>query len=116
MPPWERWAQFEHLLPHFCEIKCQPQGYASRLYCQVHTLHARLACRYALLYTFGGFYMDLDIECWKPMGALRAYPFIMPQTRPVGFSNDFLASTPGAQPSQLAEGALPFLLGRLHAS
>ena len=52
-------------------------------------------CRYVLLYKFGGFYMDLDIECHKPMDALRAYPFIMPQTRPVGFSNDFLASTPG---------------------
>ena len=52
-----------------------------------------------LLYKFGGFYMDLDIECHKPMDALRAYPFIMPQTRPVGFSNDFLASTPGGQPS-----------------
>ena len=48
-----------------------------------------------LLYKFGGFYMDLDIECHKPMDALRAYPFIMPQTRPIGFSNDFLASTPG---------------------
>ena len=39
--------------------------------------------------------MDLDIECHKPLDALRAYPFIMPQTRPVGFSNDFLASTAG---------------------
>ena len=56
-----------------------------------------LMCRYALLYTFGGFYMDLDIECHKPLDALRAYPFIMPQTRPVGFSNDFLASTAGVQ-------------------
>ncbi|CAL5227917.1 g10962 [Coccomyxa viridis] len=53
------------------------------------------AIRYVLLYKFGGFYMDLDIECHKPMDALRAYPFIMPQTRPVGFSNDFFASTPG---------------------
>ena len=52
-------------------------------------------CRYVLLYTFGGFYMDLDIECHKPMDALRAYPFVMPETFPVGFSNDFLASTPG---------------------
>ena len=59
-------------------------------------------CRYVLLYKFGGFYMDLDIECHKPMDALRAYPFIMPQTRPIGFSNDFLASTPGeASPSSL---------------
>ena len=62
---------------------------------QQYRLEYVLVCRYALLYTFGGFYMDLDIECHKPIDALRAYPFIMPQTRPVGFSNDFLASTPG---------------------
>ncbi len=76
------------------------------MYKQRHTLHARLTCRYALLYTFGGFYMDLDIECRKPVDALRVYPFIIPQTRPIGFSNDFLASHPGAQPSQLAEEPL----------
>ena len=60
-----------------------------------------MSCRYVLLYKFGGFYMDLDIECNKPMDALRVFPFIMPQTRPVGFSNDFLASTPGEVSSSL---------------
>lgn len=39
--------------------------------------------------------MDLDIECRRPLDFLRAYPFVMPQTRPVGFSNDFLAAAPG---------------------
>ncbi len=51
--------------------------------------------RYAILYLYGGFYMDLDIECRRPLDFLRSYPFVMPQTRPVGFSNDFLAAAPG---------------------
>ncbi len=58
--------------------------------CQLHC-----GGRYALLYLYGGFYMDLDIECRRPLDFLRAYPFVMPQTRPVGFSNDFLAAAPG---------------------
>lgn len=48
-----------------------------------------------LLYLYGGVYIDLDIECRKPLDFLRKYPFIMPQTRPVGFSNDFLIAKPG---------------------
>lgn len=53
------------------------------------------AIRYAILYLYGGFYIDLDIECRQPLDFLRSYPFVMPQTRPVGFSNDFLAAAPG---------------------
>jgi mannosyltransferase OCH1-like enzyme len=52
------------------------------------------ACRYVLLYLYGGIYLDLDVECTKPLDFLRAYPFVMPATRPVGFSNDFLAAAP----------------------
>ena len=52
------------------------------------------ARRYVLLYLYGGIYLDLDIECTKPLDFLRAYPFVMPATRPVGFSNDFLAASP----------------------
>ena len=62
------------------------------------TPSARGACcaghRYVLLYLYGGIYLDLDIECTKPLDFLRAYPFVMPATRPVGFSNDFLAAAP----------------------
>lgn len=54
-----------------------------------------LACRYAVLQEFGGFYIDLDIECLRPLDFLVKYPYVMPKTRPVGFSNDFMASEPG---------------------
>lgn len=47
-----------------------------------------------MLHKHGGFYIDLDIECLRPLDFLRSYPFVMPATKPVGFSNDFLASTP----------------------
>ncbi|KAK9806525.1 hypothetical protein WJX73_007040 [Symbiochloris irregularis] len=50
--------------------------------------------RYAILDTYGGFYLDLDIECRVPLDFMRPYPFVMPATKPVGFSNDFMASIP----------------------
>lgn len=53
------------------------------------------AIRYVLLYLYGGLYIDLDIECKKPLDFLRQYSFVMPQTMPVGFSNDFLGSSKG---------------------
>ena len=52
-------------------------------------------CRYALLYLYGGIYMDLDVECTHSLDFVRAYPLILPATRPVGFSNDFMAARPG---------------------
>jgi inositol phosphorylceramide mannosyltransferase catalytic subunit len=52
-------------------------------------------CRYALLYKYGGIYIDLDIVCQAPLHFLRRYPFVMPATRPVGFSQDFLVAAPG---------------------
>jgi mannosyltransferase OCH1-like enzyme len=65
------------------------------------------ADRYVLLYLYGGMYMDLDVECRKPLDFLRAYPFVMPQTRPVGFSNDFLVARPGHPFIQKLVQALP---------
>lgn len=63
--------------------------------------------RYALLHAHGGFYLDLDIVCKAPLDFMRPYPFVMPATKPVGFSNDFLASVPGhAVLAQMLE-ALP---------
>ena len=48
-----------------------------------------------LLYEHGGYYIDLDIQCRRPLDFLQSYAFVMPATRPVGFSNDFLAAAPG---------------------
>ena len=47
-----------------------------------------------MLQEFGGYYLDLDIECVRPLHFLGRYPIVMPQTWPVGFSNDFLAAEP----------------------
>lgn len=51
------------------------------------------AARYFLLYHFGGFYLDLDIGCHRSLEDLRAYQAILPKTEPLGFSNDFMASS-----------------------
>lgn len=53
------------------------------------------AIRYLILHHFGGIYIDLDIVCLRSLDFLRAYEFVMPQTMPVGFSNDFLVGTKG---------------------
>jgi hypothetical protein len=50
------------------------------------------AARYFILHQFGGIYLDLDIECRKPLDALRRdYAAVFPATLPFGVSNDFSA-------------------------
>ena len=61
------------------------------------------AARYFLLYHYGGIYMDLDIGCKKRLEPLLItaensardlkHIGILPQTKPVGMSNDFMASS-----------------------
>ncbi len=53
------------------------------------------AIRYLILHHYGGIYIDLDIVCLHSLEFLRAYDFVMPQTMPVGFSNDFLVGRKG---------------------
>ena len=82
----------------------------SAVCCFLRGLKCGVACglpRYALLDTYGGFYLDLDIECKHPLDFLRPYPFVMPATRPVGFSNDFLAAVPHHPLLQQMLEALP---------
>ena len=50
--------------------------------------------RLVALYIYGGVYLDLDIICVKSLDKLLNYGFIIPQTIPVGLSNDFLVSKP----------------------
>jgi len=52
------------------------------------------AMRVFFLHKFGGIYIDLDIECLRSLDFLRHYPWVMPQTKPVGFSNDFMVAAP----------------------
>ena len=60
-----------------------------------------------MLQEFGGYYIDLDIECLRPLDFLARYPYIMPKTRPVGFSNDFMASEPNNEFVRTMVSALP---------
>ena len=50
--------------------------------------------RLVILYIFGGIYLDLDIICLQSLDQLRMYEFILPRTRPVGLSNDFIMAEP----------------------
>lgn len=50
--------------------------------------------RLVILYAFGGIYLDLDIICLKSLNQLRNYEFVLPRTRPVGLSNDFIMAEP----------------------
>ncbi|CAF0884795.1 unnamed protein product [Rotaria sp. Silwood1] len=50
--------------------------------------------RLVVLYVYGGIYLDLDIICLKPLDKLLNYEFILPQTKPVGLSNDFIVAKP----------------------
>jgi len=50
--------------------------------------------RLIVLYVYGGIYLDLDIICLKPLDQLRSYEFILPKTKPVGLSNDFIIAQP----------------------
>ena len=51
--------------------------------------------RYFVLYHYGGFYVDLDIGCHGSFEPLRQNELILPKTQPIGFSNDWMASTKG---------------------
>jgi len=51
--------------------------------------------RYFVLHRFGGIYMDLDIGCRRNMDPLLYFEVILPQTIPVGVSNDLMFSEKG---------------------
>ena len=48
--------------------------------------------RLAVLYVYGGIYLDLDIICLQSLDPLLTYDFIVPRTNPVGLSNDMIIS------------------------
>jgi len=50
------------------------------------------AVRYFILHHYGGVYMDLDIGCLRPMDSLLRFDLVLPQTVPVGISNDLMFS------------------------
>jgi len=56
------------------------------------------AARILLLYYFGGIYSDLDIirldHCNHNINELRRFDAVLPQTKPLGVSNDFMMAAP----------------------
>ncbi|GAA5997348.1 uncharacterized protein JCM10292_000194 [Rhodotorula paludigena] len=51
--------------------------------------------RYFVLHHYGGIYMDLDIGCRRNLDPLRYFQVILPQTIPVGVSNDLMIAEKG---------------------
>lgn len=51
------------------------------------------AIRYFVLHKYGGIYMDLDVGCLRKLDSLLQFELILPETVPVGVSNDIMAST-----------------------
>ena len=50
-----------------------------------HAIQRVDAARYFILFHFGGIYLDLDVECRKPLDAVRLhFGAILPATRPFG--------------------------------
>ncbi len=52
------------------------------------------ASRYFILYEYGGIYSDLDVICNRNGDFLLSHKAIIPQTEPVGFSNDLIMTEP----------------------
>ena len=52
------------------------------------------AARYFILYEYGGIYSDLDILCSRPCDSLLDHRAIIPETKPLGFSNDLMMAEP----------------------
>jgi mannosyltransferase OCH1-like enzyme len=52
--------------------------------------------RYHVLHAFGGIYQDLDIGCRRSLLPLLQFGgVILPQTKPMGVSNDMMVAPPG---------------------
>ncbi|GAA6032021.1 hypothetical protein JCM8097_003391 [Rhodosporidiobolus ruineniae] len=51
--------------------------------------------RYFVLHYYGGIYMDLDIGCRRNMDPLLYFEVVLPQTIPVGVSNDLMFAEKG---------------------
>ncbi|KAG4304593.1 hypothetical protein PORY_001986 [Pneumocystis oryctolagi] len=50
--------------------------------------------RYFILVHYGGIYIDLDIECLRPLDPLLSYSAWLRTTTPTGISNDVMGSVP----------------------
>lgn len=51
------------------------------------------AVRYMILFEYGGVYADLDVFCRRSFESLLAYDVFLPETKPLGVSNDLMGCT-----------------------
>jgi len=59
-----------------------------------YDIQRRDAIRYFILHYYGGFYLDMDVECLKPIDDLLG-DFELVLSKLVGFSNAIMGSVPG---------------------
>lgn len=57
-----------------------------------HPIQRVDAFKYFVLWHFGGIYMDLDIDCRRPLDPLLQFPAWFPKTTLLGVNNDVFAS------------------------
>ncbi|KAI8593005.1 nucleotide-diphospho-sugar transferase [Geranomyces variabilis] len=50
--------------------------------------------RYLVLYTYGGTYLDMDLQCLRPLDPFRKFEFLANAAHPVGVSNGFIMTAP----------------------
>jgi mannosyltransferase OCH1-like enzyme len=41
-----------------------------------------------------GIFLDLDLQCRRPLDPLRRFPFVAPAATPMGISNGFIMTAP----------------------
>ena len=58
------------------------------------------ALRMFIMHHYGGLYLDLDVECYKPADdSLAGYQVVFQGAGDEGINNAIMASVPGKQPS-----------------
>ncbi|TPX62010.1 hypothetical protein SpCBS45565_g07116 [Spizellomyces sp. 'palustris'] len=50
--------------------------------------------RYLVLFTYGGTYLDMDLQCRRSLDPFRKFKFVAPAAHPVGISNGFIMTAP----------------------
>jgi mannosyltransferase OCH1-like enzyme len=57
-----------------------------------HPIQRVDAVKYFVLYHYGGFYLDLDIECRRSLQPIQRFPAWIPRASPQGLNNDAFAA------------------------
>jgi hypothetical protein len=70
-------------------------GFADMWRAMDDTINRANAARYFILHAFGGLYLDLDVECWRPTDAWLRGADVVLQGTPRGVTNGVMAGVPG---------------------